>query len=238
MSHRRLLWPTLMTLAGVVLLVVLGTWQVERMRWKQGLIAARAAALAAEPIALPHDLSAPEALEFRRVVVRGSYLHDQELYLLNRTYKTQVGVHVITPLQRDPIDGGGAVLVNRGWVALARRDPATREAGQTAGNVEVTGIVRVGVTGRNDLTPANDPARGMWYAPDPLAMSQAARLAGFNLIVEAGVGKNGGPGGGQTTTALANNHLSYALTWYGLAVALLAVYLIYLLRRPAAGPSA
>jgi len=235
MTFHRLLWPTLITLPALAILIALGSWQVQRLHWKQDLIDARQAALTVAPITLPQDLSAPEALEYRRVVVRGSFLHDHELYLLNRTHKSQVGVQVVTPFRRALIDGGGIVLVNRGWVPHDRQDPGTRAEGQVKGDVEVTGIVRVGVTARGSLTPDNEPIRGQWYFPDPVAMAKAAGVAAPGLIIEAGPAKNAGglPVGGQTNVALVNNHLSYALTWYGLAGALIGVYLIFALRRRA-----
>jgi surfeit locus 1 family protein len=234
MSMRRLLWPTLITLPCVGILIAFGSWQVERLHWKQSLIDERAAALAADPIALPRDLSAPEGLEFRRVVVRGKYLHERELYVLNRAYKSRAGLHIITPLRRTAGAGGGVVLINRGWAPLDRRDPATRPGGQIAGQVEVTGIVRVGVTARGKFTPANDPVKGLWFAPDPRAMARAADVAAPEIIIEAGPAKNIGglPLGGQTMTTLTNSHLSYVLTWYGLAIALIVIYLIYLFRSP------
>ncbi len=233
MTSQRLLWPTLTTLAGLALLIFLGSWQVERLHWKEALISAREAALSAEPTALPVQLSAVAELEFRRVVVRGRFLHDKELYVLNRTHKSVVGVHVITPLRRNLIDGGGVVLINRGWVPHDRQDPARRPTGQLDGNLEITGVVRIGVTARGKFTPANDAARGQWYAPAPLAMAQAVGVDAPNLIVEADAGANPGglPVGGQTMTTLVNNHLSYALTWFGLALALVIIYLVYIFHR-------
>jgi len=234
MTHHRLLWPTLITAAGVALLLTLGSWQVERLRWKEALISARNTALAAQPSALPAQLTDIVDLEFRRVVVRGRFLHAKELYVLNRTHKSVVGVHVITPLQRRAIDGGGVVLINRGWVPHDRQKASTRPDGQVSGDVKITGIVRLGVTARGKFTPANDAARGHWYAPAPLAMAQAVKVDAPDLIVEAGGAANRGglPIGGQTLTTLVNNHLSYALTWFGLALALIVVYLVYVFRRP------
>jgi len=233
MPRRRLLWPTLITVSGVAFLIFLGSWQVERLSWKQGLIDARSAALAAGPVALPDTQMLEPGFDLRRVVIHGRFLHEREIYVLNRTHNSVAGVHVITPLKRRPADGGGTVLVNRGWVPQERTRPTTRADGLTTGEVEVIGIVRIGITARSSFTPPNDPAKGIWFAPDPEIMAKSAGIEASNFIIEAGPGDNSDalPVGGQTVTNLVNNHLSYALTWYGLALALCVIYLVYLRNR-------
>jgi surfeit locus 1 family protein len=233
MSRSRLLWPTLITVSGVAFLIFLGSWQVERLSWKQDLIDARSTALAADPVALPAAQMLEPAFDLRRVSMRGRFLHDREMYVLNRTHNSVAGVHVITPLKRLSADGGGMVLVNRGWVPQERTRPATRDEGLPTGEVEVIGIVRIGITARSSFTPANDPANGIWFAPDPEAMSRSVGAEATNFVIEAGPGDNPHtlPVGGQTVIKLTNNHLSYALTWYGLALALCVIYLVYLRNR-------
>jgi len=231
--RRSLLWPTLITVSGAAFLIFLGSWQVERLAWKQGLIDARSAALAADPVALPAGQMLEPAFDLRRIVVRGQFLHEAEMHVLNRTHNSVAGVHVITPLKRLPSDGGGTVLINRGWVPQERMRAATRAEGLTTGEVEVTGIVRIGIMARSSFTPPNDPAKGIWFAPDPRVMAKSAGIETTNFIVEAGPGDHPDalPVGGQTVTNLVNNHLSYALTWYGLALALCVIYLVYLRNR-------
>ncbi len=232
MTARALLWPTLTALPALVVLLALGFWQLERMQWKNELIGQRQAGLAAAPAELPTAAVDAGTLNFSRVHLSGRFLHDRELYVLNRNLKGVAGVHVITPFQRTGAEDGAVVLVNRGWVPNGRRAPASRPMGQIEGEIRVSGIVRTGTPGRGWLTPADDPAKGVWYAADAPAMAAALGLQAPNFIIE--ISNMDVPGslplGGQTRTELANNHLSYALTWFALAGALAVIYLLFALR--------
>lgn len=226
---------TVLVLAAFAVLVGLGTWQLERRAEKHALIAHIEARLAAPPVPLPARIEDADAFDYRRVRVTGRFLHDKEMHLLGRVRGGVAGVEVVTPLLRAD---GAAVLVNRGWVPPALADPAARPAGQVTGPVAVTGIARVpSVPG--PFAPGNDPARGLWFSPDVPAMARAAGLEGaVPVIVEADESPvpGGFPKGGGTRVALPDNHLQYALTWYGVAVALVAVVLAARRRRPRLNP--
>ena len=225
-SLRPLLWPTVVAAGAFLVLLGLGTWQLDRRAWKTGLIAARQAALAAAPVALPETIADPAALEFHRVWVAGRFRHDRELHLAGRYYRDQPGYQVITPLV---LDDGSAVLVNRGFVPLAAKDPARRAAGQVAGTARIEGVVRLsGAPGW--FTPDNDPAANLWFYPDLARMAAVAGLARVRpVFVEAGPAPNPGglPIGGQTQADLPNDHLQYAITWYSLAAALAVIYALF-----------
>ena len=129
------LWPSLATLLGLILLAGLGSWQVERLHWKEGLIAERAARLAAPATPLPAAADWP-AWDFRKVELRGTFRHDLEQLFGASTHEGRLGHHVLTPLLRE---GGSAVLVDRGWVPTDRAHPAARREGQIEGPVTITG---------------------------------------------------------------------------------------------------
>lgn len=226
---RPTLWPTVFTVPALVLLLVLGTWQVQRLHWKEGLIAERAAAYAAEPLPIGRIADATPIPEFRRVRATGVFEHGREMLLDPRSFKGRPGAHVVTPLR---LDGGGIVLVDRGWVPRPLRDPATRLAGQVAGRVEVTGILRT--DGRkSDWIPENQPDKGNWYYVDVRQMAASAGITGVRpWFIEAGAASNPGgwPLGGHTLTPLPNNHLAYAFTWYAFALVLTVIYFIYHLK--------
>lgn len=233
------LGPTLATLAGLAVLLALGTWQLERLEWKRGLIAARTAQLAAPPEALPLGLPATadawRAWDFRKVETRGRFRHDQEQLFGASTYQGRLGHHVLTPLLRPD---GSAVLIDRGWVPADRTHPATRREGQIADEVAITGIARYRGDDRPGwFTPDNRPAEAMWYWYDLGALEAALGRELLPIVVEADATPNPGglPVGGQTRTELVNNHLQYAITWYGLAAGLLAVYIAFSLKRGEAG---
>jgi cytochrome oxidase assembly protein ShyY1 len=144
----------------------------------------------------------------------------------------RVGWHVVTPLER--ADGGGTVLVMRGWVPDDRRDPARRAEGQVTGAVTVEGIARIPAP-RAWMQPEDRPAENVWYVVDVAKMAAAARLAGpvAPVVVEAGPQPvpGGLPEGGRTRLSIPNNHLQYVITWYGLAGALVAVWIARSIRR-------
>jgi len=230
--RRSLLWPSLWAALGLLLLLGLGTWQVQRLHWKEGLIAAREAGLHAAPVALPATLDAARALELHPVRAEGQFRNDRELYLNLESARGEAGFHIVTPLI---LADGTALLVDRGFVPTERKAPETRAAGELTGTVSVTGLVRLPSAGKPSwFTPDNDPARNSWFYVDIAAMAQAAGLARvlpFYIDADASPNPGGLPQGGQTLTDLPNNHLQYALTWYGLALALIVIYIRFARRR-------
>ena len=231
LRFRPTLWPTVFTVPAVLAMLALATWQVERLHWKEGLIAERTARPAAPPVQLPRAGDDLAALEFRRAVVAGTFLHDHELFLAARSLNGNVGYHVVTPLL---LLEGGAVLIDRGWVPMERKDPATRVASQIAGSVIIDGIIRVPHE-QGWLEPDNDPVRNTWFRVDVPAMAAQIGLAGpiAPAYLEAGPAPNPGsfPIGGQTRINLPNDHLQYAITWFALALILVVIYVVYHRRR-------
>jgi surfeit locus 1 family protein len=223
---------TLATLIAVTIMVGLGTWQVERLAWKNALIDRIESGLRAAPAPLPARVENPADWDFRRVSVTGRFLHDHELDLAARSMNGRIGYQIVTPLKRDD---GTLVLVNRGWVPLEKRDPASRPEGLPAGTVTVEGVARVPAE-RGWMQPDNDPATNMWFWYDiPAMAAQAGEGAGEALpvVIEAGDAPNPGgfPIGGQTNVNIANNHLQYAFTWYSLAITLIVIYFVFHWRR-------
>lgn len=222
----------------MVLLLGLGTWQVERLQWKEGLIAARQAAVTAPPTDLPTNLAAARGLEFHHARVVGHFLNERELYLHAINAAGDAGYHVVTPLR---LADGAALLVDRGFVTAERKAPQTRLAGEIPGAAVVTGLLRVPGTGKPGwFVPDNDPARNEWFYIDLPAMAKAASLDSvlpFYLDADASSDPGFWPVGGQTILDLPNNHLQYAITWYALAAGLLVVYILVWRRHGAAGAS-
>jgi surfeit locus 1 family protein len=224
-------WPTLATLIALAILLALGTWQLQRLTWKEGLIAAREAALSATPVPLPSESEDWRAWEFRRVSVTGVFDHDAEQLFGLQALGGRPGHHVLTPLVRE---NGPAVLIDRGWVPLDRAHPLARGEGQVPGQVTITGIARYRADDRPGwLTPANEPDERIWYGYDLDALETATDLALLPVVVEADATANPGglPVGGQTRIELPNRHLQYVVTWYGLALTLIGVYLAFSLER-------
>lgn len=223
-------------LVGLAVLLSLGQWQQRRLVWKETLLAEIDARIAAPPISFEEAvLQFDEAgdVDYVPVVVRGRFLHRHELHFL-ATHKGRSGWHVYTPLERD---GGSAVLVNRGFVPYDNKDAQTRPAGQIEGDIVVRGLARNPLAGKpSSLVPDNDAAGNVFYWKDLAAMWKTtglgARLTVAPIFVDADNAENPGglPIGGVTRMELPNNHLQYALTWYGLAAALAAVLAAFLWR--------
>ena len=155
----------------------LGVWQVQRRAWKLDLIARVDARLAADPVAAPGPAAWAGAQPRRRRLrpgarATGRFLHDREVAVLAVT-DLGSGYWMLTPLETPDF----TVLVNRGFVPPDRRDPATRPEGQVAGEVTVTGLLRLSEPGGGFLR-ANDPAAGRWYSRDVAAIAAAQGLRG------------------------------------------------------------
>jgi|HigsolmetaGSP11D_1036233.scaffolds.fasta_scaffold08751_3 surfeit locus 1 family protein len=244
---RPTLWPTLFLVPMLAVLLGLGTWQLDRLEWKTALLDMIRERTQAPPVTMPARFDDPAAWNYRPVRVEGRFLHDRELFLTGRVHDGQAGYHVVTPLLRtDAAAPGQEILVNRGWIPADRRPPETRPESRPEGVVAVDGLLRIPPE-RGWMQPDNDPGANLWYWTDLPAMAVAAGLRSAPpLILEAGPGAPGAlPVGGQTRIDIPNNHLEYALTWFGFAATLLVIYVIYHLRpappRPdtstGAGPS-
>lgn len=214
---------------AAVLLFVLGTWQVQRLAWKQNLIAQVEARLAAAPVTAPgrkHWPSISAADEYLRVAVSGTLLHDKAVTVAAATERGQ-GYWVLTPLKQDD---GTTVIVNRGFVTSERRDPARRRADNVPSLTTIVGLLRI-TEADAWILRRNDPAAGRWYRRDPAEIAAASGLqdvAPYFIDADATPNPSGWPIGGMTRVSFSNNHLVYALTWYALAAFAVAAF-IYVL---------
>jgi surfeit locus 1 family protein len=228
---RALLAPAVATAILFALLVSLGAWQVRRLGEKEALIArvetrARVAAIPA-PARDQWAVLTPADYEFAHVTARGHYLPGRDALIFMKPpegFGLEPGYMVVTPFA---LDSGGEILVERGFAPLSKTDD---EAGRAppAGETEIVGLMRAPQS-RNIFTPADTPQRRIWYTRDPAGMAATLGLAGaapFTLALEApsSAGPNGFPRRVPVAPEFPNNHLSYALTWFSLAAALLVVF--------------
>jgi len=237
-----LLVPAIFALPVFALLVSLGVWQLHRLAWKEDLLAQIDQRLNAPATPLPPRAQwsslSQEADEYRHVSVTGRFEHDNEVYVFRTAGSGigEAGFLVLTPLR---LADGSRILVNRGFVPERLRDPATRAAGQTSGDVTVAGALRW-PEDRNMFTPADEPARRVWYTRDPVSMARALNLADpapFSIDADVAADQGQPLHGGATVVALHNDHLSYAVTWFGLAATLVGVFGVFAWRRLKAQPA-
>ena len=207
-------------------MIGLSIWQVQRLHWKEGLIAERVSRTTAEPIALPPVGADLAPLEFRRVSVTGTFDHAHELYLAARSQNGNIGYWIMTPLK---LESGETVLIERGWVPEEKKLPETRPQGQFPGTVTLNGIIRLPQV-KTFFQPENEPAKNVWFYIDPKQMVEAAGVpARTDLYLDAEKTEIPGnyPLGGQARIELPNDHLQYAITWALLALSLAGVKVVY-----------
>lgn len=239
MHRRSVVTATALAVLGVALLLGLGFWQLERKTWKVNLNAALAERLAQAPVALPAPAVWPrltqEKDEFRRVAFPAEFIAGEEalVYSAGSALRSDVkgpGYWLFAPAR---VAGGSVVVINRGFVPLDRKDPASRAGGTPTGLVEVVGAMRW-PENRGLFTPTDDAAANVWYLRDHKAMSDAkewASAAPFYIDQEAPMPAGAVPRPGRLDVQLRDNHLGYAITWFGLALGLIGVYAAWLVGR-------
>jgi len=230
---------TVFAVAGVAILIGLGVWQLDRKAWKENLIATLNTRLARAPEDLPPRANwlrfSPGVDEYTRVAFPAEFLVGEEalVYTAGSSFRPDVqgvGYWVFAPAR---LAGGSIVIVDRGFVPLDRKDPATRAQGAPSGSVEIVGVMRWPET-RGLFTPDDDPNTNVWYLRDPKAMVAAKKwdsAAPFYIEQESPVPPGGLPKPGRLAISLPDDHLQYALTWFGLALGLAGVYVTWLAGR-------
>jgi surfeit locus 1 family protein len=222
MRFRPLLWPTLIAIPAFCVLIVLGMWQMERREWKLGLIATMRERLAAPEVPAPTLERQTADFGYRPTWAEGRFDHTKTLYWITPGPHGEPAFHILTPLMRE---NGPPVIIDRGFVPTQLKDQVT----QPEGPQTVHGIARES-QGAGAFTPADDPEHRLVFVRD---VSHMAALMGLGPVAPFFIEAVRAPGpvvyplGGQTQLQLRNEHLQYAITWFGLAGALLMVYLLY-----------
>ncbi len=216
---RRLILPLAVTLPALLILLGLGTWQAERLGWKRDILARIDAAEAAPPIPL-----VPGAPAFAKVEATGRFDHAREALVGLEVRGNHLGARLVTPLLRE---GAPPLLVDRGWVPLDRPGAIARPEGE----VRVAGWVRAPERA-GWFSAADDVAARRFYTFDPAAIAAALSLPQAASDALVAIGEGGGlPAPDRAMPRPRNNHLGYAITWYGLALALAGVFLVWARRR-------
>jgi surfeit locus 1 family protein len=236
--------PGLLTLVGLTVLVSLGLWQLDRLAWKLDLIARAEERSQAPAEALPPPESwpalDPAEYEYQAVRLSGRFDHSSELRVYAALSSPRgpyggAGWWIMVPME---LSDGGIVFVNRGFVPEARKDPSSRLEGLVDGVVDIRGLMRVAEP-QGPFVPDDEPGNNVWFTRDPVRMAEATGLEGpvAPFFVDALESAPGGlPQGGETILTFRNDHLGYALTWFGLAGALVAVFGFWAYGRLAADP--
>jgi surfeit locus 1 family protein len=241
-AARGLLAPGIASALTIALLVGLGLWQVRRLGEKEALIARVETRAHVAAQSLPDRSQwaalAPADYDFTHVAARGHYVAGRAALIFMKPpegFGLEPGYMVVTPFA---LASGGEILVERGFAPVSKaEDPSLRAPPED--ETTITGLLRAAQT-RNPFTPADTPDRLVWYTRDPTAIATALKLADaapFTLALEApsSAGAGGFPRLVPAAPEFANNHLSYAFTWFSLAVGLAVVFALYARGRLARG---
>lgn len=224
---------TALMLPALVALLGLGTWQMQRLAWKEDLIAHAASRAGAAPVALVDAVGrgklTPQHDEFTRVRFAATFIADEaHVYTHLPDAKGPLkgpGYWVFQPAR---LDDGKVIVINRGFVPEGRRDPASRD-GPLGGEMAIEGLIRFSEVPSRFL-PANQPEKNIWQARDIALIARDkgwGEVAPIHIDLFAPVPVDGLPQPGETRLVFKNDHLGYALTWYGLACTLVGVWGAY-----------
>ncbi len=225
-------------IVGITILCALGTWQVNRLYWKEALIAKVEQRTSLAPMEINNFLDR-QMLEdnwpYSPVSAKGIYDHSKEVYFFTTSKTGRSGWNVHTPML---LDNGKYLIVNRGFVPYDMREPEKRIEGQVRGKQSITGFVRVPEKEvPNGWFPENNPEKRELYwrdydvFVDLMGKDENREFIPFFVDVNDAPNPGGWPKGGTTIISFPNSHLQYAVTWYGLALALLGVGGFFLYSR-------
>ncbi|MBR2655536.1 MAG: SURF1 family protein [Loktanella sp.] len=217
---RKIIFPLLLGLAGCGVLIWLGLWQVDRLAWKQEIIANINARIAADPQPFRTDVT-EESDEYSSVTLSGAPT-GEELHVLVSGTSAGTGYRVIS---RFETDDGLAILLDQGLLRLEDKDAAPMVA-----PMQVTGTL-LWPDDQNSSTPDPDLDRNIWFARNVDTMADALDTLPLMVVVSQATPADPRITALPVATAdIANDHLSYAITWFLLAI-VWAFMTLFLIRR-------
>ncbi|WP_209011626.1 SURF1 family protein [Roseibium aggregatum] len=242
---RKLLWPFIAAVCALAVLLKLGFWQVDRLAWKEALIAKVAEDLQMDPVPAPGPDQWPamdlDEADYRHVMTGGHFLDGAAQYYIALSQAkgkySGPGYFIYSPFETGE---GWLVMVNRGFIPQDLPPDIKKEVfTPPPGTVRIEGVLRRSEK-PNWATPETDVKNRIWFARDTEDMASILgvpdeKLAPYSIDLDARYTPASGlPQAGETIVKFKNDHLGYALTWFGLAATLVGVFLTYavsLLRR-------
>ena len=222
-------WPTVFFVFSLIILVSLGTWQVKRLIWKNDLISFYLKQSTNNIINLHKENFVSEEIEYRKVRLTGKFLNKKEVHITGKTYEGNAGFHVVTPFL---MQNGNYVLVNRGWVSENYKEAKSRSFSLINEETSVIGLIRYPQK-KGYFVPENEPDNGFWFTIKPTEIKNHLKIDKETFIIKFYVDalrqekKINLPIGIKEKINIRNQHLSYAITWYSLAIVLMIIYLSY-----------
>ncbi|MEM1065625.1 MAG: SURF1 family protein [Pseudomonadota bacterium] len=217
---KRMLFPLLLGVSGAALLIALGVWQVQRLEWKESVLSEIDARINASPVAVP-DAPDAERDRFLPVTASGQFA-EEEIHVLVSTRQEGAGFRIISPFETE---AGRRFLVDRGFV----KDELKGEA-RPSGEAAVTGNLHW-PDEIDRFTPEPDLGANIWFARDVPALAEALGTEPVLIVARASSLEDTGirplP---IDSSGIPNDHLEYAVTWFGLAAVWIAMTALLLWR--------
>lgn len=219
---RRMIAPLLFGVVGIAILLALGTWQLRRLAWKEGVLAGIAVRMEAEAGPVPATPTEAEH-EYRRVRLEGELLPG-EIHVYTSAPPRGVGYRIIAPLA---LDDGRRILIDRGFVPIEQKD-----ARRTIGPTTIEGVL-LWPDETDSFTSAPDRAKNIWFARDAGPMAAALGTAPVLVVAAMGGDAADAPTPLPVGVNIPNDHLGYAVTWFSLAAvwAVMTGYLLWRIKR-------
>ena len=223
--------PTLVVLPTLIILLLLGNWQIARLDWKTQLIEKIRIRSTAPPVTSIKMVEALDEKEFRKVKIRGKFLKNNKLYILNQYSRGHLGFHLFAPLKLN--QSSEYVFVNLGWVAKTFIDSGQQLVDLSGKSINISGTIRI-PGAKGSFVPENQPTKNQWFYVNVQEMATALGIypvKPYYIVSEIKLGQSNFPIPAKPTVRLDNNHLSYAITWYSLAFSLAVIYFIISINR-------
>ena len=214
--------PTIATLLGLVVLLILSGWQIHRLNWKENLISERINRFEGESSNLK-SFKTPSKHEFRKVRINGKFFNDKEMFMPALSKNGNNGFHILVPISDEKEN---FFIFDTGWVPTKKKNQLSRRNNLDSSFSMKEAVIRLpGRKGK--FQPDNEPQNNFWFFVDTIQMSEYKNLNFEKTFYLEAVnnGPNGFPLGSQTRIYIRNNHLQYAITWFLIACGLLGVYL-------------
>ncbi|MDB2414635.1 SURF1 family protein [Rickettsiales bacterium] len=226
-KFRPLLIPTIFTIPALIVLLGLGSWQVQRLNQKEALIAKIEEKSSLPAVNMPGNITDLEKWQYRKIKLSGRFIHDKEVHLYTgpKVMHGRPGYNIFTPLL---LKNGSFVWVDRGWVPSEVKEASARPSTLVKGDVDIIGMLHSSET-PGSFTPENMVDKNMWFWIDIPSMSKNSSIKTPDYYVRL-IRKTGDttfPVGGDVEIRHRNDHLQYAITWYSLAIILLVIYVLY-----------
>lgn len=228
---KKLNLPLLFTISAAILTFTLGSWQVYRLQWKSDLIEITQKQMQKPAINLPKNLNDIEKLQYRKIKLKGQFLHEHEIHLFTgaKVLKGKAGYNLITPLKTN---NGNVILVDRGWIpAQLKEDKKRISKLDSQKQVEIVGMFHNGEV-QKGFTPDNDIENNIWFWIDVKTIRKLTNITEIpNLYIRSLKGYNESediyPLAGDAQIKRRNDHLHYAFTWYSFCIISLIIYFLY-----------